>query len=66
MAGIVSAIVMYATVGVVADVFNMPQLGGVIRIFAIGVPFFAAIRILIAVSRGFGVMRMMNTFTPLG
>ena len=44
-AGIVCGIVMYAAAGMLADVFGMPQLGGVVRIFAIGVPFFAAIRV---------------------
>ena len=45
VAGIVCGIVMYAAAGLLADVFGMPQLGGVVRIFAIGVLFFAAIRV---------------------
>ena len=65
VAGIVSAIVMYATAGLVADVFNMPQLGGVIRIFAIGVPFFAAIRVLVAVYRGFDSVKERVYFNDL-
>ena len=49
--------VMYAAAGLLADVFGMPRLGGVVRIFAIGVQFFAAIRVLVAVYRGFDFVR---------
>ena len=49
--------VMYAAAGLLADVFGMFQLWGVARIFAIGVPFFAAIRVLVVVYRGFDFIR---------
>jgi len=61
----VCGIVMYATAGILADVFNMPQLGGVVRIFAIGVPFFAAIRVLVAVYRGFDSVKERVYFNDL-
>ena len=33
-------VVMYAAAGLLADVFGMPQPGGVVRVFAVEVPFF--------------------------
>ena len=65
VAGVVCGIVMYAAAGILADVFGMPQLGGVVRIFAIGVPFFAATRVLMAVYRGFDSVKERIYFNTL-
>ena len=65
VAGVVCGIVMYAAAGLLADVFGMPQLGGVVRIFAVGVPFFAGIRVLVAVYRGFGSVKERVYFNDL-
>ena len=64
-AGVVCGIVMYAAAGLLADVFGMPQLGYVVRIFAVGVPFFAAIRVLVAVYRGFDSVKERVYFNDL-
>jgi hypothetical protein len=56
---------MYAAAGLLADVFGMPRLGGVVRIFAIGVQFFAAIRVLVAVYRGFDSVKEQIYFNDL-
>jgi len=65
VAGIVCGIVMYAAAGLLADVLSMPQLGSVVRIFAIGVPFFAATRMLMAVYRGFDSVKERVYFNDL-